>query len=294
MTIGQNAEKTKRDGPLARVAATIALAAFVAGGVLASAAPAWADPAQTYYERSFVLAADARCDLFQPRVNAALTAAAYQARGAALRSGAAQADLSATAARARSRAASVSCADTDLKTVQARVDNAFAGWSRTPRMDFEGWSANRATYSSPTWRLMQTSASGAAPVSFGFGGTDPVLSAVVSFPGKPRPVAARVVMRDAARLPRPWLTHDALPPASVRTSLWATGVSPADEGLLAAERRSGEAWRFPALTISALEALDPREPFVVEFHFRDGSVATARFTAGDFSAGRAFLAMGQL
>lgn len=290
MTIGQNAEKTKRDGPPARAALT----AVVAGGILAVAAPAWADPAQTYYERSFVLAADARCDLFQPRVNAALTAAAYQARGAALRSGAAQTDLRATAARARSRAAAVSCGDTDLKTVQARVDNAFAGWSRMPRMDFEGWSANRAAYSSPTWRLMQASASGAAPVQFGFGGGDPVLSAVVSFPGKPRPVAARVVMRDASLLPRPWLLNDALPPASVRTSLWATGVSPADEGLLAAERRSGEAWRFPARTTSALEALDPREPFLVEFHFRDGSVATARFTAGDFSAGRAFLAMGAL
>jgi hypothetical protein len=290
MTIGQNAEKTKRDRPTARAAMT----AFVAGGLLAVAAPAWADPAQTYYERSFVLAADARCDLFQPRVNAALTAAAYQARGAALRSGAAHADLSATAARARSRAASISCANPDLKTVRARVDNAFAAWSRMPRMDFEGWSANRGSYSTPTWRLMQASASGAAPVQFGFGGTDPVLSAVVSFPGKPRPVAARVVMRDASLLPRPWLLNDTLPPASVRTSLWATGVSPADEGLLAAERRSGEAWRFPAVTASALAALDPREPFLIEFHFRDGSVATARFTAGDFSAGRAFLAMGSL
>jgi hypothetical protein len=290
MTIGQNAEKTKRDGPFARPMLT----ALAAVGTLAVAMPAWADAAQTYYERSFVLAADARCDLFQPRVNAALTAATYQARGAALRSGAAHADLSATAARARSRAASISCGNPDLKTVRARVDNAFAGWSRTPRMDFEGWSANRATYSAPTWRLMQASASGAAPVQFGFGGSDPVLSAVVSFPGKPRPVAARVVMRDAALLPRPWLTADTLPPASVRTSLWATGVSPADEGLLATERRSGEAWRFPALTASALEALDPREPFLVEFHFRDGSVATARFTAGDFSAGRAFLAMGSL
>ncbi|WP_296166510.1 hypothetical protein [uncultured Brevundimonas sp.] len=290
MTIGQNAENTKRDQPIARAIRT----AVMAGALLAVAAPAWADPAQTYYERSFVLAADARCDLFQPRVNAALTAAAYQARGAALRSGAAHADLSATAARARSRAASISCANPDLKTVRARVDHAFAGWSRMPRMDFEGWSANRGVYSTPTWRLMQASASGAAPVQFGFGGTDPVLSAVVSFPGKPRPVAARVVMRDAALLPRPWLLNDTLPPASVRTSLWATGVAPADQGLLTAERRSGEAWRFPAHTTSALAALDPREPFLVEFHFRDGSVATARFTAGDFSAGRAFLAMGAL
>ena len=42
----------------------------------------------------------------------------------------------------------------------------------------------------------------------------------------------------------------------------------------------------------ALAALDPREPFALEFLFRDGSVARARFEAGDFAAGQAFLAMG--
>jgi len=292
MTIGQNADKKKRTPMRA-----LGLAAVWAGGLaagLAMAAPVSANPSNTYYERSFVLAADARCDLFQPRVNAALTAAALQARGAALRSGTEHADLAAAAGRARSRAAAVSCDDPDLKTVRQRVDHAFAGWARTPRMSFEGWSANRTVYSSPIWRLMQASSSGAAPVRFGFDGTGASMAAVVSFPGQPRPVAARVVMRDAALAPRPWLTTDALPPASVRASVWATGVSSADAGLLAAERRSGEAWRFPALTASALEALDPREVFLVEFHFRDGSIASARFHAGDFAAARAFLAMGAL
>jgi len=288
MTIGQNADKKKR-----RTLRHAVLAALVAGGV-AMAAPASASPSNTYYERSFVLAADARCDLFQPRVNAALTAAALQARGAALRSGTEHADLAAAAGRARSRAAAVSCDDPDLKTVRQRVDHAFAGWARTPRMSFEGWSANRTVYSSPTWRLMQSSSSGAASVRFGFDGNGASMAAVVSFPGQPRPVAARVVMRDASLAPRPWLTTDALPPASVRASVWATGVSSADPGLLAAERRSGEAWRFPAQTASALEALDPREVFLVEFHFRDGSIASARFHAGDFAAARAFLAMGAL
>ena len=47
----------------------------------------------------------------------------------------------------------------------------------------------------------------------------------------------------------------------------------------------------PALD-DALAALDPREPFALEFLFRDGSVARARFEAGDFAAGQAFLAMG--
>jgi hypothetical protein len=117
---------------------------------------------------------------------------------------------------------------------------------------------------------------------------------VVSFVGRSRPYAARIVLRDPARVQRPWLAGDGLAPVSARASLWATGVAPAEATLLAGERRTGEAWRFPAAVADALERLDPRETFAVEFHFRDGSVATAKFEAGDFTAGRAFLAMGML
>ena len=62
--------------------------------------------------------------------------------------------------------------------------------------------------------------------------------------------------------------------------------------LLASGARAGEVWRFPDSAVEALAALDPREPFLIEFLFRDDSVATARFEAGDFAAARAFLAMG--
>lgn len=286
MTIGQNASTTK--------------AILLAAAVLAAPAPAWAGPADTFYERAFVVAADARCGLFEPHIDAALTAATAQARGAALRSGAAEADLAATAARARSRAGSVSCADPQLATVRQRVDGAFSGWARTPRMTFPGsrldWTANRIASERPSWRLMQASVVGASPVSFGYAGKGetPGLTAVVSFVGRSRPTAARIVLRDPARVPRAWLAGDGLVPASSRVSIWATGVAPAETTLLAEGRRAGEAWRFPASTAAALEKLDPRETFAVEFHFRDGSVATAKFEAGDFAAGRAFLAMGAL
>ena len=55
------------------------------GAVLAVALPtsAMAAPQDRYHERSFVLAANQRCGLFQPQVSAALNAAAWQARGAA-------------------------------------------------------------------------------------------------------------------------------------------------------------------------------------------------------------------
>lgn len=284
MTIGQTASKTK--------------ACLLAAAMLALPNVVRAEPADTYYERAFVVAADARCNLFAPNIEAALTAATAQARGAALRSGAGEADLSAAAARARSRAGAVSCDDPELATVRARVDGAFSGWLRTPRMVFPGarrpWTANRLDSTHASWRLQQMSAVGASPVAFGYAGKgdEHGLVAVVSFVGRSRPTSARIVLRDPVRVPRPWLAGDGLAPASARASVWATGVAQADTTLLAEGRRAGETWRFPASAAAALERLDPRETFAIEFHFRDGSVATAKFEAGDFAAGRAFLAMG--
>lgn len=286
MTIGQNASAAK--------------AVVIAAAVLATPAPAWAGPADTYYERAFVVAADARCGLFDDRVDAALTAATAQARGAALRSGAAEADLKAVAARAVARAGTVSCRDPQLAVVRDRVDGAFSGWARTPRMTFPGktrpWVADRNAWSRPGWRLMQASRVGASPVTFGYGGEaeGDALTAVVSFVGRSRPYAARIVFRDEVKAPRAWLSGDGLAPASARASVWATGVSAADAGLLSEGRRAGDAWRFPASAADRLARLDPREAFLVEFHFRDGSVARAPFEAGDFAAGRAFMAMGAL
>ena len=286
MTIGQNAAAAK--------------AVLLAAAVLATPAQAWAASAETYYERAFVVAADARCNLFDARVEQALTAATAQARGAALRSGVPEANLKAVADRARSRAAAVSCGDPQLAVVRDRVDGAFSGWTRTPRMVFPGkarpWVADRNAWSRPGWRLMQASRVGASPVTFGYGGEADAeaLTAVVSFVGRSRPYAARIVFRDDARTPRAWLSGGGLAPAASRASVWATGVSEADAALLTGDSRAGDAWRFPASAADRLARLDPRETFLVEFHFRDGSVAAARFEAGDFAAGRAFMAMGAL
>jgi hypothetical protein len=192
----------------------------------------------------------------------------------------------------------VACSDPQLAVVRRRVEHAFSGWARMPRMAFEGWSANRTAYDAPTWRLSQTSITGASPVALGFAAEGEAqaqtLSAVVSFVGRPRPYAARIVLRDPSKAPRPWLASGGLAPERVRASLWSTGVSEAAPTLLAKDRKAGERWTFSRDATAAIERLDPREVFAVEFHFRDGSVATARFTAGDFAAGKAFLAMGPL
>lgn len=272
------------------------LAAIIALTLAAGTATAAGD---VYYERAFVRAAQDKCRLFEPRLTQALEAATLQARGAALRAGRPAPELAATAGRARARAEATPCNDAELNQVKTRVRHAFAGWSRAARINFPGdkadWSADRFESARDGWRLFQDGATGASPVRFGLTGRAPQdarPAAVVSFVGKPRPYAARIVMRDAARSPRPWLAGDGLPPEAARRAVFASGADLAPRDLLASGAGAGEVWRFPDSAAEALAALDPREPFLIEFLFRDDSVATARFEAGDFAAARAFLAMG--
>lgn len=279
-----------------------ARAAIVAVVMAATPMAAFADGTGTYYDRTFVLAAHEKCDLFRAPVAGALSAAALQSRGAALRAGTTEATLQTTASRAQARARTVSCANPELAVVRDRVADAFAGWQRIPRMDFNGdhatWTADRVRREAATWRLVQTSVTGASPVRFGLDASAEgreTLSAVVSFVGRPRPYAARIVMRDPALAARPWMTASgraALPPESAREEVWSAGTAPAAATLLAMGKTQGETWTFPAYGGDRLARLDPREPFLIEFLFRDGSVATATFEAGDFAAARAFVALG--
>jgi hypothetical protein len=287
-----------RIGLSRRGASTLIARSLVGALIAATPATALAAAQERYYERSFVLAADQRCGLFDTQLSAALTAAAGQARGAALRAGTSARELAETARRARARAATTPCDSGELKTVGGRVETAFSGWSRTARMTFPGersdWIANRAVHARPTWRLVQDSAVGASPIRLGVvGGMDrpDVMAAVVSWHGRPRPTGARIVLRDVSVAPQPWLARE-LPPQAQRRAIWSSGVSAAEPGLLPAQRDAGQAWRFPAVAAEAMARLDPREAVAVEFVFRDGSVARSTFEAGDFAAGRAFLAMG--
>src|SRR5690606_8615376 len=97
------------------------------------------------------------------------------------------------------------------------------------------------------------------------------------------------------RAPRPWLVgQGVLPPEPQRRVIFSSGGRDAAPTLLPSGRSQGQAWIFPASAADALARLDPREPFVVEFLFRDDSVARATFETGDFAAGRAFIAMGEI
>lgn len=282
-----------RIGRFARRATPVLIAATL----IAAAPSAWAEATDAYYERTLVLAAHDRCDLFEPGLVRALDAARLSARGSALRAGAEARDLRLAGQRARTRAASLACADSDLRLVRARVTEAFSGWARMARMTFAGgkagWTADRTVQTYDAWRLAQTSATGGSPVTFGLAahadGTERV-QGVVSFVGRPRPYAARIVMRDAERARH--AVPGQLPDPVQRRAFWASRNDTAARGLLSRDRKAGDAWTFPADTLNALARLDPREPFVIEFLFRDDSVAKATFEAGDIAAARAFVAMG--
>ena len=270
-----------------RTASRMLAAAVAAMTLAAPVGAARAAVTDAFYDRVFMLAAHQKCDLFEPRLIAALDAPV--------------ADLTSAAARAQARASRTACDDSDLSRVKARVQAGFAGWSRAARMSFPGdrsaWRGDRYASREIGWRLVQDSVVGGSPVRFGLAGQGPTATspvAVVSFAGRPRPYAARLVMRDRVQAPRVWLTGGGLPPESARRVFFAASSRAAASGLLTEGARQGEAWTFSSEAADALAQLDPRESFVIEFLFRDDSVASARFEAGDFAAGRAFLAMGSV
>ncbi len=289
-------------------AAVLALATSL---ILAPSARAGA--LDLYYERALMVDAGARCGLFAPDVAAALAAAQVQARGASLRAGTGEAALARTAQDAKSRAAATPCASAELRLAAGRVRKAFEGYGRLLRMDFPGeiagWNADRdLPMRTPVWRLSQSAPFGAAGLRFGLAGRwgDPqALIAVSDVGDDDPPYAARLVIRDTARAPGPYLNQvragsTAKLPLGARTApRWASLVfaaearGPAEASLAPSGARSAVAFRFPAAATDAIAQLDPREAITVELLYAGQPRDVARqsfIEVGDFAAGRAFLA----
>lgn len=282
---------------------------------LAAALPAAAGgPADLYYERTVMVAADARCRLFAPDLAAALASAAEQARSAALRAGVSPDGLDAVRSRAWSRAGAVACASRDVQTAADRVRSAFASYSRVTRQSFPGeaggWLAVRSTSPNATvWRLSEPGAANGDPVLLGLVGRagPSAFVAVAGFHDLARPFTARLVLRDPARAPDAFLnglqSHALLPPLPARMppryatrSVLAEARSDADPLIAPRGARAAVAFRFPRAAGDAMAALDPREAVAVEFDVsgpRGQETRTAYFEVGDFAAGRAFLTADQ-
>jgi hypothetical protein len=276
------------------------------------AAPAVAAPAlDLYYQRSLVLAADGDCRLFAPVIAQALAASVIQARSAAMRSGAGQAELAALQARAGADALTAGCRSPAIAGAARQVEAAFVGYAKLDHMDFPGefagWSAER----SPTgpyleWRVSQHDRFGWDELLFGIAGraADRPLMAVANFADGARPYAARLVLRDASITQGPFLDWrqsdltghlpiDArLPPRTSTRAFAAEAMSPAGTDLAPKALTNAWAFRFPDAAKAALADLDPRESVAVEFLFAGDTggeeVRTAYVEVGDFAAAQAF------
>jgi len=274
-------------------------------GLALAAAPcaALSQPADLFFERTVMTAADGRCKLFTPDVSAALAAGAAQARGVALRAGA---DLKTLAGRerdARRYAGRLNCKSPQVLAEAARVQQAFSGYQRVTRMQYPGdvaaWRADRGVGKTARWRLAQDAAFGGGRMTFGLAGREgaSALLAVADFPDGQAPYAARLVLRDSARTLGPYLDARAkslplsrkLPPRGATRAYMAEARDEAEAELLPKGSEDGWAFRFPAAAAQALADLDPREAVAVEFLFPGERVRTAYVEVGDFAAGRAFL-----
>src|SRR5512140_1888452 len=111
---------------------------FVLGACALVPGFAHAQPADLFYERAVMSAADQRCGLFAPDVAAALAAATAQARGAALRAGTSADTLRAVERSAQAKAAGADCRSADVATAAARVKNAFSGFAKLTRLTYAG------------------------------------------------------------------------------------------------------------------------------------------------------------
>ena len=266
----------------------------------ASAAPALAGAGDPFYERSLMVAANARCGLFSPAIASALDASALQARGAALRAGVAETALKASKSRAEAKARGLACASPDLAQAATRVRTAFEGYAKIWKMNFPGaaasWAADRArpTDLAPAarWALSQT-ASGGMVLGVVLHRQGQALTAVI--PGAADASSARLIMRDPVLAPAPYLDPKApglqgrTPPRSVTRAWLASERGPAPAGLAKA---GGQAFRFPDTAIEALQALDPREAVVLELVYSSRTGEQTRqtlFEVGDFAAAQAFL-----
>jgi hypothetical protein len=285
---------------------------FVLGASALVPGFAHAQPADLFYERAVMSAADQRCGLFAPDVAAALAAATAQARGAALRAGVSANALRLTQQTAQAKAAAVDCRSADVATAATRVKSAFSGFAKLTRLtyagDVAGWAADRNISRSLRWQLQQETAFGPDRMAFGLAGRDgqSALFAVARFADGAEPYAARLVLRDQARSAQPYLARfgggstaslplaQRLPPRGAQKAYAAAGRAPAGPDLLPPSVTkggvaSGWVFRFSDEASQDLARLDPRESVAVEFLFPGDVVRRAYVEVGDFAAGRAFL-----
>ena len=262
-------------------------------------------PLDLYRERTAMLQAGAQCRLFETPLMNALTAGQAQARTTALRAGASTEFLDRAAAEARAQVSAMACGSARVQQAAQRARDAYRAYGGLQRMSFPGevggWRADRAMpRKSASWRLSQDAYAGLDKVVFGLAGQNgaEAMTLSVSPTDGAAPYAARLVVRDQAVLPAPYVKPSGAP-LSARTPvrgaarvILAEARAQADPALRPLGTRAAVAFRFPPAAEQTLQTLDPREAVSVELLYpsnRGDLVRTAFIEVGDFNAGVAFL-----
>lgn len=268
--------------------------------VLAVAGPAAAANGadSLFAERTALLAADMRCDLFTPRLRQALEASTFQARSQLLRSGWTAARTDALGRGAKAEVSRRPCSDPVLASAAANARAGFEAWARLMSMRFAGgersWLARRAP--DPQGFYIRQDIPAPRAAIFGVRRDGEGGSLVLLMPLGPQeaaPSSARLSFRDTARAPR----SIADTPGRTATGLAAVVASPATARVTFPRSRTIEtgehgarsaAFVFPDATLAQIKALDPREAITITLDGR--TPVTLLIEVGDIAAAHAFLA----
>lgn len=245
---------------------------------------------RTYGERVAMRALDQRCNLFASGPRRALGGFTAQARGAALRAGAATQHLSLISSQAKQAVVAKSCTDPVVRNEAARVIAAHKGWRTQMTAHYPGvardWRVDRSGTNS--WRAVQETGGG---IRAGFIGIGSGLAFAIETPDVDA-AGARLFLRDASRLGPPPLGRRLAVPLRVGTiSHIAAARRPADSRARVKQpSRAGTLLIFSDATTRAVLHADPRDNFEIEITNRTGQITRAVVEVGDIVAAFAFAA----
>jgi hypothetical protein len=245
---------------------------------------------RTYGERVAMRALDQRCSLFANGPRRALGGFTAQARGAALRAGAAASHLNLIAAQATQAAATKPCNDRAVRAEAARVIAAHKGWRSQMTGQYPGtareWRVDRS--GTDSWRAVQETGGG---IRAGFIGNNNTLAFAVETPDVTA-AGARLFLRDASRLGAPIAGQRLAVPLRAGTSshVAAERRQANTKTRVNTPSRAGTMLVFPDATTRAVLTADPRDSFEIEITSRTGQVSRVVVEVGDIVAAFAFAA----
>ncbi len=267
-----------------------------------AAPPAWSDlkaVERSFLERSAITSADKSCDLFSDGERLALKSGLYQAEGELLRANYKRSQLDRLAGEVAAHTRALGCDHPNVAEVAATIRASYRQFAKTTYLEYPSahavWGASRSVHDA--WAASQKPAANGAQAGLRRSADSKDIRFAVAIPANgPMPIAAKILLRDPARLADPWLGSAlrstgqlSAPPRSVTRSEWA--------GERKLERTvTGEpiqVFYFPAAMLDRLEALDPREAITIEVtpspRAKDQNPISAMFEIGDFRSARAFV-----